>query len=150
MGAAAPLLAGQNRDPSDIAEHERYLSVLLSEISAAEFNAAWTDGEAMTLEQAIEYARQAAISPPERRGTPREAANQEYGGLSAREREVALLIAKGKSNREIAETLVLSERTVTTHVANILSKLGFNSRAQVAAWAVQKGLLEVGGEKTDG
>ncbi len=49
---------------------------------------------------------------------------------------------QGRSNREIADTLVVSERTVTTHIANIFSKLGFNSRAQVAAWAVRKGLLD--------
>ena len=48
---------------------------------------------------------------------------------------------RAKSNREIAEALVLSERTVEGHVGNILNKLGFTSRAQIAAWAVQKGLV---------
>jgi DNA-binding CsgD family transcriptional regulator len=57
------------------------------------------------------------------------------GGLTARERQVAALIAQGKSNREIAAALVVSERTVTTHVSNIFSKLGFTARTQVAAWA---------------
>ena len=56
------------------------------------------------------------------------------GGLSAREREVAMRIHRGMSNREIAEELVLSVRTVDTHVQRILSKLGFSSRAQIAAW----------------
>ena len=65
---------------------------------------------------------------------------QEFGGLTPRERQVAALVAQGKSNREIAEELVLSERTVENHVGNILSKLGFGSRAQIAAWAVEKGL----------
>jgi DNA-binding NarL/FixJ family response regulator len=88
----------------------------------------------MTWEEAIECARQVRV--------PRLAGKQEYGGLSPREREVTLLIAKGKSNRQIAETLVISERTVTTHVANILSKLGFNSRAQVAAWAVERSQVQ--------
>ncbi len=63
-----------------------------------------------------------------------------YGGLTTREREVAALIARGKSNREIAETLVLGNRTVQTHIGNIFAKLGFSSRAQIAAWAVEKGL----------
>jgi DNA-binding NarL/FixJ family response regulator len=53
---------------------------------------------------------------------------------------VAALIAQGKSNREIATALVVSERTVTTHISNIFSKLGFTSRAQVAAWASQRSL----------
>jgi non-specific serine/threonine protein kinase len=54
--------------------------------------------------------------------------------LSRREGEVAGLIAQGLSNRAIAESLVLSVRTVDGHVERILAKLGFGSRAQVAAW----------------
>jgi DNA-binding CsgD family transcriptional regulator len=55
-------------------------------------------------------------------------------------REVAGLIAQGHSNRAMAERLVLSERTVEDHVSGILRKLGFSSRAQIAAWATQQGL----------
>jgi DNA-binding CsgD family transcriptional regulator/tetratricopeptide (TPR) repeat protein len=60
--------------------------------------------------------------------------------LSRREREVAVLVARGLTNREIARTLVLSERTAENHVQHILAKLGFGSRAQIAAWAVSEGL----------
>lgn len=56
--------------------------------------------------------------------------------LSRREREVAELLAKGLSNREIAQRLFLSERTVDNHVHHILDKLGFDSRVQVATWLV--------------
>jgi predicted ATPase/DNA-binding CsgD family transcriptional regulator len=66
---------------------------------------------------------------------------QQFGGLTRREREVARLLAQGSSNRAIAEALVLSERTIEDHVGNILGKLGFSSRAQVAAWAVEQRLL---------
>jgi len=52
------------------------------------------------------------------------------------------LIAQGKSNKEIAEALVLSNRTVEAHIGNILSKLHFTSRAQIAVWAAEKGLLK--------
>jgi DNA-binding CsgD family transcriptional regulator len=55
--------------------------------------------------------------------------------LTAREQEVAGLLAAGRSNREIADTLVITEGTVEVHVRHILSKLGFKSRAQVAVWA---------------
>jgi DNA-binding CsgD family transcriptional regulator len=55
-------------------------------------------------------------------------------GLSKREREVAELLATGLSNREIAQRLYLSERTVDNHVHHILDKLGFDSRVQVATW----------------
>jgi DNA-binding CsgD family transcriptional regulator len=78
--------------------------------------------------------------PTERIPSKRQREAETFGGLTPREREVARLVAEGKSNREIAETLVLSERTVENHVGNILMKLGFDSRAQVAVWAVEKGL----------
>jgi pimeloyl-ACP methyl ester carboxylesterase/DNA-binding CsgD family transcriptional regulator len=62
--------------------------------------------------------------------------------LSRREREIAELLALGLANRQIADELVISVATVERHVANILLKLGFHSRAQVATWAVGQGLLQ--------
>ncbi len=59
------------------------------------------------------------------------------GGLTPRELEIVALIAEGHSNRGIAEELVISPATAARHVANILLKLGFSSRAQVAAWAAR-------------
>jgi DNA-binding NarL/FixJ family response regulator len=56
------------------------------------------------------------------------------GTLTAREREIALLVADGLANRAIAAKLVLSERTVETHVRNVLAKLELNNRTQIAAW----------------
>jgi pimeloyl-ACP methyl ester carboxylesterase/DNA-binding CsgD family transcriptional regulator len=61
--------------------------------------------------------------------------------LSHREGEVATLVALGLSNRQVAEELVIAESTVERHVANILKKLGYHSRAQIAAWTVEHGLL---------
>jgi len=60
--------------------------------------------------------------------------------LTPREREVAALVAEGLTNREIAERLVISERTAEGHVEQIRNKLGFNNRSQVAAWATATGL----------
>jgi DNA-binding CsgD family transcriptional regulator len=62
------------------------------------------------------------------------------GGLTARECEVAAMIAGGRTNREIAEALVLGERTIETHVSNILGKLDVASRREVARWAAGHGL----------
>jgi len=58
--------------------------------------------------------------------------------LTAREREIVALIAAGHSNKAIAGELFISPATAARHVANILAKLGFTSRAQVAAWARQE------------
>jgi DNA-binding NarL/FixJ family response regulator len=62
--------------------------------------------------------------------------------LTEREREVLELIADGRSNREIARVLVLSEKTVKTHVSNILMKLDLADRTQAALWAVRHGLTD--------
>jgi DNA-binding NarL/FixJ family response regulator len=60
--------------------------------------------------------------------------------LTEREREVLVLVAKGLSNQEIADALVISERTARTHVSNILGKLGVVSRTQAALWAIREGI----------
>ena len=89
-----------------------------------------------------EFLRQAiAMLPHVRSLSPDRAAKQTFGGLTMREREVATLIAQGKINREIAEDLVVSERTVESHVSNIMFKLGLHSRRQIRDWAVEKGLI---------
>jgi DNA-binding NarL/FixJ family response regulator len=61
--------------------------------------------------------------------------------LTAREREILTLVAEGHSNREIAERLVISERTARTHVSNVLSKLQLASRTQAALLAIREGLI---------
>ena len=77
--------------------------------------------------------------PPEKTITSRQIDKSKFGGLTKREREVATLIRDGKSNREIAEAFFVSERTIEGHVGSILSKLGYGSRSQIAAWVVEKG-----------
>jgi non-specific serine/threonine protein kinase len=80
------------------------------------------------------------LIPPPPRLTGARAAKEEFGGLTRREREVAALIARGQTNREIAASLFIGEGTAATHVKHIFAKLGRGSRAHVAAWAVEKGL----------
>jgi len=86
------------------------------------YASALAEGRMLSVDQALEEALA---------DTPRV---QPSGALTAREREVASLIAEGHTNRQIAAALVIAEPTAERHVANILSKLGLHSRAQVAAW----------------
>ena len=82
------------------------------------------------------------LLPATSASSPARTAKQAFGGLTERERAVARLIALGKSNQEIADTLVVAKRTIETHVSNIMFKLGSTSRTQIAVWAVETGLAE--------
>jgi len=62
--------------------------------------------------------------------------------LTEREREVIRLVTQGKSNREIAEILIISEKTAKAHVSNILGKLGLNDRTQMAVYAIKNELVD--------
>ena len=136
--AAAATLGGRHAKSSRAAtrmEYEHYLALARAKLTEVEFMAEQTAGQSLSLEQAIEYAQhvpfisQAPLSSKETSNT-----------LTEREREVAALIAQGKSNGEIASELVLSKRTVEKHVANILSTLGLTSRAQIVRWAIEQNL----------
>jgi DNA-binding CsgD family transcriptional regulator len=80
--------------------------------------------------------REAALAqlPRPRPGAGRRAIKREFGGLTPRERDIAILVGQGRSNRAIATALVLSERTVQKHVSNILGKLSLETRGEIAAW----------------
>jgi DNA-binding NarL/FixJ family response regulator len=64
------------------------------------------------------------------------------GVLTAREKEVLILVAEGRSNKDIADHLVISERTARTHVSHLLAKMGLSSRTQAALLAVKEGLVQ--------
>ena len=104
---------------------------------------AWAEGRAMTPDQAVEYALGAREPVLPTALTPRKPPLVEAPDdpLTSREREVAVLAGWGLTNRQISSELSVSERTVHNHVRNILRKLGLGSRAQIAVWAAQRGLL---------
>jgi predicted ATPase/DNA-binding NarL/FixJ family response regulator/transcriptional regulator with XRE-family HTH domain len=125
----------------DEKDYNKYLTIMREQLDEVVFNKTWAEGHAMAFEQAIEFALAAPEPDLARLATiPQQTIKEKFGGLTSREREVAVLIAQGKSNPEIAKALVVSERTVTTHVTNILSKLRFTSRTQIASWATEKRL----------
>jgi DNA-binding CsgD family transcriptional regulator len=120
-------------------QYEKTLTLIHANLIGAEFETEQAIGRTFSLEQAVGYVAglgwQTAVTTKTRK---------QFGGLTLREREVAALIAQGKSNREIVAELVVGKRTVETHIANILSKLGFTNRAQIVRWALEHGLGKPG------
>jgi predicted ATPase/DNA-binding CsgD family transcriptional regulator len=111
--------------------HDEVVAQVRARLGAAAFSAAARRGSELSAADAVATAleRQPRVQVPE------PAVDAAAGlGLTRREREVAALIAQGLSNREIAARLVVAQRTAEGHVENILSKLGFTSRTQVAGW----------------
>jgi non-specific serine/threonine protein kinase len=94
------------------------------------FGAGRQRGMDMSIAEAIAVARNEAAPP---------AARAPSSPLTKREQEIAGLVAQGLGNREIAERLVLAKRTVDSHIEHIFNKLGFTSRAQIAAWITRPG-----------
>jgi predicted ATPase/DNA-binding CsgD family transcriptional regulator len=92
---------------------------------------AWRSGGAMTMHEAVAYALSDADEPP-----------APDSPLTSREQEIAARVARGYRNREIADQLHISPRTVEAHVEHIRNKLGYQSRSQVAAWANEHGLVK--------
>jgi len=118
-------------------EYEHYLDLARQSLSASEFQAEQAAGRSLFLEQAVDYALNLPLEP--KIGPAIEVAPDD---LTRREREIAALIGQGKTNGEIASELVLSKRTIETHVSNILSKLGLSSRAQIMRWAIDHKLTQ--------
>ncbi|WP_113701386.1 ATP-binding protein [Nonomuraea lactucae] len=97
-----------------------------AELGDRAFEVAFRKGAGLTAAEAVEYAMRddAQVGEPEPEASP----------LTPRELEIARLVARGMSNKAIAAALVIAQRTAEGHVEHILSKLGFNSRVQIAAW----------------
>jgi non-specific serine/threonine protein kinase len=113
------------------ARHQEATDAARTQLGDAAFQDAWSAGRALNQATAIALALHES-GPADKATGPRAPASR--SGLTPREREIAELIHKGLSNKEIAERLFIAPRTAETHVEHILTKLGFNRRAQVAAW----------------
>jgi DNA-binding NarL/FixJ family response regulator len=97
------------------------------------------EGRGMTVDQAVAYAL-ASDEQPTTSDAARRLAGRSFGGLTRREVEVLRLVALAHSNREIAATLVLSEKTVERHLSHIFAKLQVSSRSGATRVAVQAGI----------
>jgi predicted ATPase/DNA-binding CsgD family transcriptional regulator len=114
-------------------QHEQSVSLIIRGIGQALFDTAYAQGRAMTIGEGVAFAvadKQAAKPLP----AVKAASDTE---LTRRQLEIARLIAEDLTNRQIADRLFLSERTVETHITNILNKLGLNSRVQLSRWVAE-------------
>jgi DNA-binding CsgD family transcriptional regulator len=137
LGTAQALreINGSAVEPVDFAIHASSLAAARKALGEAAFARAWDAGGAMPLQDAIDEAVAFGTL------SARDKLADQFGLkglLTAREQEVAALLAQGLSNPQIADKLVISRRTADRHVSNILDKLGFASRGQITAWAVEQ------------
>ncbi|MGW0810543.1 ATP-binding protein [Nonomuraea sp. NPDC002799] len=130
LAAASVALRGRPPD----ARTEEVLRPARTRLGAGVVDVLWAEGTGMTADQAVTCALDGSLPvlPPE----PVVPADQGCR-LTPREREIAELVARGLSNRAIADELVISPATVARHVANMLAKLGFATRTQIAAWVIE-------------
>jgi DNA-binding NarL/FixJ family response regulator len=144
LGAAESLWADLGTSVTAFGHYLGHHRACERRIRAALGDAAFTDafrkGRAMTCQEALAH----ALDEPGQPGRTQQ--RDAWAPLTRRERQVAALLARGMSNREIAAALVLSRRTAEAHVQSILIKLGFTNRAQVAAWAAARPGAAVGAD----
>jgi predicted ATPase/DNA-binding CsgD family transcriptional regulator len=135
-GAATALREAAGLPELSGAQTERYRAAgyHLGEAVVAQL---WAEGQALSGDAAVTLALAVPSDVPEVLQAA-VAVPAPPGMLTSREREIAALVASGRSNRAIAEELYISPATAARHVANIMLKLGFTSRAQIAAWAARQ------------
>jgi non-specific serine/threonine protein kinase len=125
--------------PADAADFERDRARGKASLNANAWAAAHQRGREIGISEALRVAQSA---PPVGGTEPvATAGSREASLISPREAEVAALIARGLTNREIAATLSISEKTAANHVEHILTKLDLRSRAQIAVWTVRRGSI---------
>ncbi len=136
-GAAAAVreASGARLDPSSHAARERSVGALRAALGEDHFAVTWTEGEGLAPDRAIAEAASMSLEPSAPPDAPPPTVLPPGGRLTPREAEVLRLVAQGASNREIADVLFVSHRTVGVHVGNILAKLGVETRAAAVAYA---------------
>ncbi|WP_277675444.1 ATP-binding protein [Saccharopolyspora rectivirgula] len=135
FGAASRLWEAARTAPECYAPfahaHSKFEHQVQEALGAEGFQEEFNRGHQLSLDQAVDYALEVKRHA---RARPARADNVHPMPLTRRERQIAELVAKGSTNKEIAEILVIAQRTVEGHVQNILTKLDFSSRAQIAGW----------------
>ena len=124
--------------PWELPAHERDLATTRAALGPARFTAAWEAGAVLTPEQAVAE----AVADPASTDASPPSGPLLATGLTAREAEVLRLLAEGLSDREIAEDLSISSRTVNGHVTHLLGKLGVDSRTAAVAYVLRHRLVD--------
>jgi predicted ATPase/DNA-binding CsgD family transcriptional regulator len=137
--AALRQALGSTLFPADRDRLDRWLEVAARGLGETATTAARREGRAMTLDQAIAYAL-AGDEPTAPADPTRRLAGRSFAGLTRREIDVLRLVALAQTNREIAASLVLSEKTVERHLSHIFAKLQVSSRSGATRVAVQAGI----------
>ena len=136
--------AGALRSPEGQEKLNEALGPARRALGAEAADAAWQNGRALAVDEAVAaalaIAEPVAVTAVAPAPVPDPSLSTLATVLSPREREVATLIARGLTNRQIADALVITEGTVANHVNHIFNKLGCTSRAQIAVWASENGL----------
>jgi predicted ATPase/DNA-binding SARP family transcriptional activator/DNA-binding CsgD family transcriptional regulator len=132
---------GYHHTPRERALREPYLAAARSRLNGALWGTNLEEGRTMTLEEAMGYALSEEEDVAPSSPTPEQSSSEQPAALTRREEEVAALVARGLTNRQIASDLHLSERTVENHVSKILRKLDLTSRTEIAAWATEQRLI---------
>jgi len=117
------------------ADYDRAVDAARLALGPREFRAAWTAGAVLTTDQAFAEATRLPLEGPAPVRLP------SPFGLTMREFDVLQLMAEGRTDQEIADTLFISYRTVTTHVTKILNKLGVDSRTAAVSFAVRENVI---------
>ena len=133
--------------PVERAAYEQAVAAIRADLGEKAFPTIWAEGRAMTPNQALVAKGQPLMPavPPNSSATPVAPASRQPvsypAGLTAREVEVLRLVAQGLTDAQVAEQLVISPRTVNTHLTSIYNKLGVDSRTAASRFAIEQQLV---------
>ena len=130
--------------PNERVRYERMVAAARTQLGEKTFVAAWSEGRSMTPEQAL--AAQGPATMPSLLAVQPSALSLKSpitypDGLTAREVEVLYLVAQGMTNDQVAQQLIISPRTVNTHLTTIYGKIGISSRSAATRYAIEHHLV---------
>jgi non-specific serine/threonine protein kinase len=141
LGAADALreITGAPLPATERKQYEGLLQRIRQQLNPEAFIREQAVGRGLALDRAVDYALVRPDTPDASPGASPESAAP---ALTEREREVAMLVARGMTNKQIADALLITPRTIATHLEHIFAKLGVQARAEVAVWITRSSLVD--------